>query len=61
MEIAMSEYNKWDKELTRFEQGNSQYSWDEIEELITDRWDDELLEEEEFETLMRRLMDMDCE
>lgn len=57
----MSEYNKWDKELTRFEQGNSQYSWDEIEELITDRWDDELLEEEEFETLMRRLMDMDCE
>ena len=46
----MSEYQNWDKELDRLEAGESQYSWDELEELITD-----------FETLMRRLMDIDCE
>ena len=57
----MSEYQNWDKELDRLEAGESQYSWDELEELITDRLEDDKIAEPEFETLMRRLMDIDCE
>ena len=57
----MSEYRNWDKELDRLEQGKSQYSWDELEELITDQLEDEKISEQEFETLMRRLMDIHCE
>ena len=56
----MKEYKKWDRELDSLEQGKSQYSWDELEELITDSFDDEKISEEEFEMLMRRLMDIDC-
>ena len=57
----MSEYQNWDKELDRLESVESQYSWDELEELITDRLEDDKIDEQEFETLMRRLMDIDCE
>lgn len=57
----MSEYQNWEKELDRLEAGESQYSWDELEELITDRLEDDKIDEQEFETLMRRLMDIDCE
>ena len=57
----MSEYRNWDKELDRLEQGRSSYVWDEIEELITDDYSDERITETEFETLMRRLMDIDCD
>ncbi len=57
----MSEYQNLDKELDRLEAGESQYSWDELEELITDRLEDDKIDEQEFETLMRRLMDIDCE
>ena len=57
----MSEYQNWDKELDCLEAGESQYSWDELEELITDRLEDDKIDEQEFETLMRRLMDIDCE
>ncbi len=57
----MSEYQNWDKELDRLEAEESQYSWDELEELITDRLEDDKIDEQEFETLMRRLMDIDCE
>ena len=57
----MSEYQNWDKELDSLEAGKSQYYWDEIEELITDRLEDDKIDEQEFETLMRRLMDIDCE
>lgn len=56
----MTECEKWDRELDCLEQGKCRYSWDELEELITDRWDDGQISEEEFETLMRRLMDIDC-
>lgn len=56
----MKEYRKWERELDCLEQGKSQYSWDELEELITDSFDDERISEEEFEILMRRLMDIDC-
>lgn len=57
----MSEYKKWDRELDLLEEGKSQYRWDEVEELLTDQLEDELLDMEEYETLMRRLMDMDPE
>ena len=57
----MSEYQNWDKELDRLEAGESQYSWDELEELITDRLEDDKIDEQEFEALMRRLMDIDCQ
>ena len=57
----MSKADAWSKELDRLEQGKSQYSWDEIEELITDQLEDEKISDQEFETLMRRLMDIDCE
>lgn len=59
--MYMSEYQNWDKELDRLEAGESRYSWDELEELITDRLEDDKIDEQEFETLMRRLMDIDCE
>lgn len=57
----MSKADAWSKELDRLEQGKSSYVWDEIEELITDDYSDERITEEEFESLMRRLMDIDCD
>ncbi len=56
----MSEYTKWDTQLSRLESGNCEYLWDELEELITDSMDDGHISMEEFETLMRRLMEIDC-
>lgn len=56
----MSAYKTWEKELTRLEEGNSRYTWDELEELITDHLEDEKLSMEEFDALMRRLMEIDC-
>ncbi len=55
------DFGKWDKELDRLEQRKSQYTWDELEELITDSLQEEQISMEEFEILMRRLMDLDCE
>lgn len=57
----MSDFSKWEQELSRLEEGSSKYTWDELEELITDNMDDEKITMEEFETLMRRLMAIDCE
>lgn len=55
------DFGKWDKELDRLEQRKSEYTWDELEELITDSLQEEQISMEEFEILMRRLMDLDCE
>lgn len=57
----MSKFSKWEQELSRLEEGRSKYTWDELEELITDNMDDEKITMEEFEALMRRLMAIDCE
>lgn len=54
-------YDKWNKELDKYSKGNSQYVWDELEELITDAYEEEGLTGEEFDTLMRKLMDLECE
>ncbi len=56
----MNSADKWNKELKLFERGKSQYVWDEIEELITDEFDDGKLTSDEFDSLMAALMDMDC-
>lgn len=60
MRKDMSKYKAWQQELDRLEDGKSSYTWDELEELITDHMDDEKITMEEFDTLMRRLMEIDC-
>lgn len=52
---------KWEKELTDLEQGRGEYVWDELEELITQDFDDEVITSEEFDELMARLMDIEEE
>lgn len=52
-------FQKWDKELDLLEKGKSRYVWDELEELITDDFEEEKITEEEFDRLMQRLMEMD--
>ncbi len=52
-------YQKWKKEIEKYGQGNSEYEWDELEELITDDFEEEKLSIEEFDHLMEQLMDME--
>lgn len=56
----MSAYRSWEKELDRLEEGTGEYTWDELEELITDSMEDEKITMEQFDALMHRLMDIDC-
>ena len=56
----MGQFEVYKKELSAFEQKNSKYEWDELEELITDDFEEEKLTSEEFDELMRRLMELDC-
>lgn len=48
-------------ELDKLEQGKSSCVWDEWEEIITDDYEEEKISTEEFDALMHRLMDIDCE
>lgn len=57
----MHEYQKWKKELANLSEGKGSYVWDELEELITDAYEEERLTSEEFDGLMEQLMEMDCE
>ena len=54
-------YKKYQNELTLFEDGKSKFAWDELEELITEDFEEEKLTSEEFDSLMRVLMSLDCE
>ncbi|MCI5639404.1 MAG: hypothetical protein MR316_00265 [Lachnospiraceae bacterium] len=54
-------YKKWDKELDRLKKGTSEYVWDELEELITDSYEEQQLTDEQFDQLMEKLMAIDCE
>ena len=56
----MGQFEVYTKELSAFEQKKSKYEWDELEELITDDFEEEKLTSEEFDELMRRLMELDC-
>lgn len=60
-EEAMGKFDDYKKELTALEKGTSKYVWDELEELITDDFEEEKLTSEEFDTLMKQLMDIECE
>ncbi|CDA88343.1 unknown [Clostridium sp. CAG:230] len=57
----MSEIKQFQKELDDLEAKKGKYVWDELEELITDAFEEEKISSEEFDLLMKRLMDIDCE
>lgn len=57
----MSEIKQFQKELDDLESKKGKYVWDELEELITDAFEEEKISSEEFDLLMKRLMDIDCE
>lgn len=56
----MGSADKWKKELKLFESGKSSYAWDEIEELVTDEFEDGKLTSDEFDYIMKILMELDC-
>lgn len=57
----MSEIKQFQKELDDLEAKKGKYVWDELEDLITDAFEEEKISSEEFDLLMKRLMDIDCE
>ena len=57
----MSEIKQFQKELDDLVAKKGKYVWDELEELITDAFEEEKISSEEFDLLMKRLMDIDCE
>lgn len=56
----MRDYERYQRELELLEQGRSQFVWDELEELITEDFEDEKLSSREFDVLMHQLMEIDC-
>lgn len=61
LEMRIYMYKKWDKELESLKKGTSGYVWDELEELITDSYEEQQLTDEQFDQLMEKLMAIDCE
>lgn len=57
----MKVFEKYKKELEALEKGRSSYEWDELEELITDDFEEERLSSEEFDSLMQQLMELEPE
>lgn len=57
----MTQFQKYEEELALFEIGKSKFEWDELEELITDDFEEEKLTSDEFDDLMKHLMDLECE
>ena len=55
----MTVYEKYEREMKKLAQGICEYQWDELEELITDELEEENLSQEEFDALMRELMDIE--
>lgn len=49
----------WKKELDKLEEKKSKYEWDEIEEMITDEFEEDKMSSEEFDKLMAKLMEID--
>ena len=48
--------SKWEKEIEKLKTGSSDYEWDELEELITDDYDEGIIDEQDFLRLMDMLM-----
>lgn len=61
MRSIMEKYKEYVKELEKFANGKSKYAWDELEEIITDDFEEERLTSEQFDKLMETLMELDCE
>ena len=55
----MKIFETYQKELEALRLGKSRYEWDELEELITDDFEEEKLTTEEFDSLMQEMMDME--
>lgn len=55
----MTKADKWRKEIGLLKEGKSRYEWDEIEELVTDDFEEEKLSSDEFDSLMSILMEID--
>ena len=51
-EDKSSFYRKWNKEIDKLADNKSRYEWDEIEELITDEFENENITSDEFDELM---------
>ena len=57
--MADKRYTFWNKEIDRLKDGKSKYEWDELEELITDAFEDEKITSDEFDKLMEKLMEQE--
>lgn len=57
--MADTGYAFWNKEIDRLKDGKSKYEWDELEELITDAFEDEKINSDEFDKLMEKLMEQE--
>lgn len=57
----MNMFDKYKKELEAFEKGKCSYEWDELEEIITDDFEEGRLSSEEFDILMKQLMELEPE
>ncbi len=53
-------FDKYQRELDFLERGKGKFAWDELEELITEEFEEDRLSAQEFDDLMRRLMDIEC-
>ncbi|MCI8337429.1 MAG: hypothetical protein HFH62_01940 [Lachnospiraceae bacterium] len=53
-------FDKYQRELDFLERGKGKFAWDELEELITEEFEEDRLSSQEFDDLMRRLMDIEC-
>lgn len=49
----------WSKEIDKLKDKKSKYEWDELEELITDAFEDEKITSDEFDKLMEKLMEQE--
>ena len=56
----MASFEGYQRELDGLEQGKCRFAWDELEELMTESFQEEEISSEEYDTLMRRLMEIDC-
>ena len=57
--MADTGYTFWNKEIDILKGGKSKYEWDELEELITDVFEDEKITSDEFDKLMEKLMEQE--
>ena len=53
-------FDKYQRELDFLERGKGKFAWDELEDLITEEFEEDRLSSQEFDDLMRRLMDIEC-